>query len=105
MNGYTNEAVWTSFATGLVNWKIFSFGKYRSSVDAAKAGMTVAEADYQNEIFQHMIKVGDAYLLALITEDMLKSQRSNLARVKALKDVTISYTRSGIKPGVDSMQR
>lgn len=102
VNGYTSDAVWTSFATGLVNWKFFSFGKYRASVDAARAGMSVAEADYQNEIFQHMIRVGDAYLLSLITDDMLKSQRSNLARVKALREVTVSYTQSGIKPGVDS---
>ena len=102
VNGYTNNAVWTSFATGLINWKFFSFGKYRASVDAAKAGMSVAEADYQNELFQHEIKVGDAYLLGLIMNDMLKSQRANMTRVKSLKDVTIAYAQSGLKPGVDS---
>ncbi len=102
VNGYTDNAVWTSFATGLINWKFFSFGKYRASVDAAKAGMSVAEADYQNELFQHEIKVGDAYLLGLIMNDMLKSQRANMTRVKSLKDVTISYAQSGLKPGVDS---
>lgn len=102
VNGYTSDAVWTSFATGLVNWKFFSFGKYRAVVNTARAGMTAAEADYQNELFQHMIKVGDAYLVALITQNMLASQRANVVRVKALRDVTVSYSRSGIKPGVDS---
>ncbi|HMI66767.1 MAG TPA: TolC family protein [Cyclobacteriaceae bacterium] len=102
VNGYTQDAVWTSFATGLVNWKLFSFGKYKAAVDVARAGLTTAEADYQNELFQHQIKVSDAYLLALMLDDMVKSQQSNLARVKALKEVTTAYTASGLRPGVDS---
>jgi outer membrane protein TolC len=102
VNGYTQDAVWTSFATGLVNWKLFSFGKYRAAVEVARAGLTTATADYQNEIFQHQVVVGDAYLLTLMLDDMAKSQQSNLARVKALKDVTMAYTSSGLRPGVDS---
>lgn len=101
-NGYTSDAVWTSFATGLVNWKLFSFGKYKAAVDVARAGITSAESDYQNELFQHRIKVGDAYLLTLMLDDMVNSQRTNLARVKALKDVTSAYAASGLRPGVDS---
>jgi hypothetical protein len=30
--GYTNDAVWTSFATGLVNWNFFNFGKIKTAV-------------------------------------------------------------------------
>ena len=101
-NGYTGTSVWTSYATGLVNWKFFNFGKVKSAVAAATAGTRVTEADYQNEIFSHLIKVGDAYLLDLITKDILKSQQANVDRVKALKDVTSAYTQSGLKPGVDS---
>ncbi|HWA32826.1 MAG TPA: TolC family protein, partial [Cyclobacteriaceae bacterium] len=102
VNGYTNDAVWTSFATGLVNWKFYSFGKFKAAVDVAQAGVNAAEADYQNEVFQHQIKVGDAYLLALILNNMVRSQLTNLARVKALKDVTVAYAASGLRPGVDS---
>lgn len=102
VNGYTNDAVWTSFATGLINWKFFSFGKYKAANLAANATVAVAEADYQNELFQHQVKVCDAYLLTLILNNMVKSQKTNLARVKALKDVTVAYTFSGLKPGVDS---
>lgn len=101
-NGYTATSTWTSYATGFVNWKFFNFGKFKTQVDAARAGTVAAEADYQNEVFQQLIKVGDAYFLSLMANDMLKSQRANLARVKALKDVTSAYTQSGLKPGVDS---
>lgn len=101
-NGYTNVSTWTSYATGFVNWKVFNFGKFKTQVDAAKAGANAAESDYQNEIFQQQIKVGDAFLLTLMANDMLRSQQSNHDRVKALMDVTIAYTKSGLKPGVDS---
>jgi len=101
-NGYTATSTWTSYATGFVNWKFFNFGKFKTQVDAARAGTVAAEADYQNEVFQQLIKVGDAFFLSLMANDMLKSQRANLARVKALKDVTSAYTQSGLKPGVDS---
>jgi outer membrane protein TolC len=101
-NGYTGTSTWTSYATGFVNWKFFNFGKFKTQVETARAGSVAAEADYQNEVFQQQIKVGDAYLLSLMANDMLKSQRANLARVKALKEVTSAYTRSGLKPGVDS---
>lgn len=101
-NGYTSDAVWTSFVTGLVNWKVYGFGKYRAAVETARAGVSAADAEYQNEVFQHQVKVGDAYLLALILRDMVKSQTANLARVNALREVTTAYARSGLKPGVDS---
>lgn len=101
-NGYTGTSVWTSYATALINWKFFNFGKLQSAVNTANAEALKAEADYQNEIFQHQIKVGDAYLLLLMVNDMVRSSRANLIRVKALKDVTSAYTRSGLKPGVDS---
>ncbi len=100
--GFSNNAVWSSGATGLINWKFFTFGKYKTAVDAAKADAVAAEADYLNEIFQQQIKVGDAFFLSLMANDMLKSQLANLARIKALKDVTSAYTKSGLKPGVDS---
>lgn len=101
-NGYTNDAVWTSFATALVNWKFFTFGKYRASVDEAKAGITAAEADYRNEVFQHEVRVTDAYIAALMFDNMVQSQRANLARVKALREVTAAYAIAGLRPGVDS---
>ena len=102
VNGYTETAVWTSYATGFMNWKLFNFGKFKSQVESAKAGEVAAQADYDNEIFQQQIKVGDAYLLSLMANEMVKSQNANLARVKALRDVTSAYTKSGLRPGVDS---
>jgi outer membrane protein TolC len=101
-NGYTDASTWTSYATGFVNWKVFNFGKFKTQINAAKAGATAAQADYQNEVFQQQIKVGDAFLLSLMANDMVRSQQANLNRVRALLNVTRAYTQSGLKPGVDS---
>lgn len=101
-NGYTGTSVWTTYATALINWKFFNFGKLKSSLETANAEEVKAEADYQNEVFQHLIKVSDAYLLSVMSLDMVKSSRANLERVNALKNVTNAYTGSGLKPGVDS---
>lgn len=101
-NGYTSTSTWTSYATGFVNWKLFNFGKFKATVDASKAYKLATESDYQNEIFQQQIRVGDAYLLTLMANDLVRSQRTNLERVNALRQVTKAYTRSGLKPGVDS---
>ncbi|HCW06949.1 MAG TPA: TolC family protein [Cytophagales bacterium] len=101
-NGYSATSTWTSYATGFVNWKVFNFGKFKSAVDASRANLVAMQTDYQNEIFQQQIKVSDAYLLTLMANDMVRSQQANLTRVGALRDVTKAYTKSGLKPGVDS---
>ncbi len=101
-NGYTSTSTWTSYATGFINWKLFNFGKFSSDVEAARAGARAADADFQNEMFQQQIRVGDSFLLSLMADDMVRSQRANLERVRALRDVTSAYTKSGLRPGVDS---
>lgn len=98
----SNDMVWTSFATAFVNWKIFNFGKVKSKVDLAKAEINKTQTDYDNEVFQQQIKVCDAYLLSVLYEGIVKAHQANLDRVKALKTVTVAYTQSGLKSGVDS---
>lgn len=98
----TNDMVWSSFATAFVNWKVFNFGKVKSKVDLAKAEISKSQSDYDNEVFQHQIKVCDTYVMAILLDGIVKTQQSNLDRVSALKKVTIAYTQSGLKSGVDS---
>ncbi|MBS1488709.1 MAG: TolC family protein [Bacteroidetes bacterium] len=101
-NGYTATSTWGSYATGFVRWNVYNFGKVKASVDVAKAGSVSAQADYDNEVFQQQIKVGDAYLIALTAKNIANSQRVNLDRVGKLKEVITAYAKSGLKAGVDS---
>ena len=97
-----NDMVWSSYATALINWKVFTFGKVRSQIALAKADTSMAQSDYENEIFQQQIKVCDAYIKAILSDGIVQSQQSNLDRVDALRKVVIAYTSSGLRSGVDS---
>jgi outer membrane protein TolC len=98
----SNDMTWSSFATAFVNWDIFTFGKVKSKVDLAKAEISTSQSDYENEVFQQQVKVCDAYIMAILLDGIVKAQQSNLDRVGALKKVTVAFTESGLKSGVDS---
>lgn len=91
-----------SFTTAMVDWKIFNFGKVNANVKAAKADLARSQADYENELFQHQVKIIDAYLLLLINQKLVDAQRQNLERATVFKRVTDAAVTSGMRPGVDS---
>lgn len=99
-NYYT--ATFGSFTTALVDWKVFNFGKVKANVNAARAELTRSQADYENELFQHQVRIIDSYLLLLINQKLVEAQRQNLERALVFKKVTDAAVRSGMRPGVDS---
>ena len=99
-NIYT--ATFGSFTTAMVDWKIFNFGNVNANVNAAKADLARSQADYENELFQHQVKIIDAYLLLLINQKLVEAQRQNLERATVFKRVTDAAVSSGMRPGVDS---
>lgn len=99
-NIYT--ATFGSFTTAMVDWKVFNFGKVNANVNAAKADLARSQADYENELFQHQVKIIDAYLLLLINQKLVEAQRQNLERASVFKRVTDAAVSSGMRPGVDS---
>lgn len=91
-----------SFTTALVDWRVFNFGKVKAEVNAAKADLNRSQADYENELFQHQIRVIDAYLVLLISQKLVEAQQQNLQRATVFKRVTDAAVSSGMRPGVDS---
>ncbi len=98
----SSDMVWSSFVTTFVNWKIFNFGKVKSKIDLAKAEVSRSQSDYENELFQHQIKVCDVYISTILLDGLVKAKKANLERVTALRNATKAYTQSGLKSGVDS---
>lgn len=101
-NGYTPNAVWTSFSTLLVNWRVINFGKYRADLASARASEATAQAALDRALFEHKVLVSDAYLLALIFDQAIRIQQANLARVQAFRTVLTANAEAGLRPGVDS---
>jgi outer membrane protein TolC len=91
-----------SFTTALVDWRVFNFGKVKAEVKSAKAELDRTQADYDNALFQHQVRVIDTYLVLLINQKMVEAQRQNLQRARVFKNVTDAAVSSGMRPGVDS---
>ncbi|WP_439581131.1 TolC family protein [Dyadobacter bucti] len=91
-----------SSTSAVVDWRVFNFGKVKANVNSAKAELSRSQADYENEVFQHQVKIADAYLVLLINQKLVEAQRQNLERALVFKSVTDAAVSSGMRPGVDS---
>lgn len=96
------NGVFGSAGSLLLNWQPLTFGQRQSQVDFAKAGLQYATADAQNEIFQHKVRVINAYLDILTAAELEKVYRENLVRTEAVLSVAKTLVINGIKPGVDT---
>ena len=96
------QGIWSSFATAMVNWKVFNFGKVRADINVAKTELKESAYDYDNEVFQLKVKVADAYLLLIALEQLEKVQQDNYNRALSFYEMTHAYSNSGMKAGVDS---
>lgn len=85
-----------------INWDFFSFGKAREKVEVAKAAVAEDRADFEQEFFQHKIRVAAAYLNLLAAQTLRRSQEKNLERAQSLTTVVIARAKNGLNPGVDS---
>jgi len=95
------SGVFGSATSLLLNWQPITFGQRQAQVDFAKAGLQYANADAENEIFQHKIKVINAYLDVLTATELVKVYQNNLQRTEANLQAVQSLVNSGIRPGVD----
>ncbi|HWV68149.1 TolC family protein [Chitinophaga sp.] len=96
------DGVFGSATSLLLNWQPVTFGQRSSRVNFSKAGMQYAKADAGNEIFQHKIRVINAYLDMITAAELGKVYQENLARTEAMLSVARTLVTSGIKPGVDT---
>ena len=90
-------------SAGLVlNWQPVTFGQRQALVDYSKAGLKSTTADAQNEVFQHEVRVINAYLDVLVASEMVSVYEKNKSRTEANYTAIKSLVMSGIKPGLDS---
>ena len=99
-NNYSG--VFGSVTSLLLNWQPITFGQRNAQVAVSKAGLHYADADAENEIFQHKTKVVNAYLDVLTTNELMKLHQNNLKRTETNLQTVESLVISGIRPGVDT---
>ncbi|WP_206022297.1 TolC family protein [Pseudoflavitalea sp. G-6-1-2] len=85
-----------------INWDFFSFGRAKEKIEISKAALARDESDYQQEQFQHSIRVAGAYLNLLAAQRLTGSWQRNLERASQIREVVLNRARNGLNAGVDS---
>ncbi len=85
-----------------VNWDFFTFGRAKEKIQLSKAAVARDESDFQQEQFQHGIRVAAAYLNLLAAQRLTQSWQKNLDRAVTLQSVVVTRARNGLNAGVDS---
>ncbi len=85
-----------------LSWDFFAFGRVQQKIDAAAAAVEREEADYQQELFQHQVRVAGAYLNLLAAQRLTISQQNNLSRADTFRLVVTARALNGLIAGVDS---
>ena len=96
------NGVFGSSAGLILNWQPVTFGQRSAQVDYSRAGLQYSSADAKNEVFQHEVRVINAYLDALTANELVKVYEKNLFRTETNYSAIKSLVISGIKPGLDT---
>ncbi len=97
-----DQAVWGSYTSIIMEWNVFNFGKVASNITASKKARDAADANFENELLQHKVKIADAYLLTLMYRRLAVIQDLNLQRAQTFSEVVNAGVSSGMRAGVDS---
>jgi outer membrane protein TolC len=98
------NAAFGSLYLSNVNWDFFAFGRAKEKVKTAEAAAARDSKDWQQEIFQHEVKVAATYLNLLAAQRLTESWRKNLYRADTLRNVVVTRAKNGLIPGVDSAE-
>jgi outer membrane protein TolC len=85
-----------------VNWEFFTFGRIKQRVSVAKAESERYQKDYEQELFQHKVRIASAYLNLLVSQRLQISQEKNLHRAEVFYHNIATRAKNGLLPGVDS---
>lgn len=85
-----------------VNWEFFTFGRMKQRIEVAKADAQRQQKDYEQEVFQHKVRISGAYLNLLASQRLVRSQQKNLERSQIVLNNAAVRVINGLLPGVDS---
>lgn len=87
----------------LFSWEPLSFGQRQARLGQAGAAVSEAQAGYELALFQQQVHVVDAHLSQQYAEALIQVQAANLERARVLYTSVRVLSRSGLRPGVDTV--
>lgn len=85
-----------------VNWEFYNFKRKQQRISVAQAESERVQKDYEQELFQHQVKIAAAYLNLLASQRLLLSQQKNLGRAEEVYRNVSTRAKNGLLPGVDT---
>ena len=98
------NAAFGSMYLANVNWDFFAFGRSKERIRTAGLKNEVDNSDWQQEIFQHQVRIAGAYLNLLSAQRLTASYRRNLERADTLRQIIVRKAEKELLAGVDSSQ-
>ncbi|MGL5981470.1 MAG: TolC family protein [Phocaeicola sp.] len=95
------EAAFSSLYTANLNWNIYSFGARSSRVNLTKNRIERSQAELDQALFEHQIKIASAYFDLVAIEEIVRVQVANVGRAEVLVSTVNALVESGIRPGVE----
>ncbi|GAB2686078.1 hypothetical protein GCM10027037_04760 [Mucilaginibacter koreensis] len=102
LNNQNWDAAFGALYLTNVNWDFFAFGRATEKVKVQRQVLNRDEADYNQQQFQHKIRIAAAYLNVLAAQRLVKVQQDNLNRTLDIRRVVVARVKNGLNPGVDS---
>lgn len=96
------KPTWSSALSMVVDWQAFTFGRKNADLEIGNSQIDLGNQLYEQELFEHQIKVADTYLLALNANKYAQLQERNVRRTENIVSVTRANASSGLKAGIDS---
>ncbi|MGA9652144.1 TolC family protein [Pedobacter sp.] len=100
-NGHVN-AVSNTFASAVMDWKVFEFGRQRKAVEAAEYQVRGAAEGLEGSKLALKAKVAGLYFNILYAEAALDWSEKNLLRMGQILESSKSLAEAGLKPGADT---
>jgi outer membrane protein TolC len=85
-----------------LSWDFFAFGRVKQRIKVSEESVAREAADYEQELFQHQVRIAGAYLNLLAAQRLTRSWENNLKRADTFRLVVTARAKNGLIAGVDS---
>jgi outer membrane protein len=94
----------TSALAGLLKWEPFTFGQRDAAEGRAVAQFRLANAHYDEQLFQQQFAVIAAYMEAVYLKAVTASLRAGVVRAETVLEQSLVLAGQGLRAGIDTVQ-
>lgn len=93
-----------SAAAALITWRPVTFGQRNAAIEKATAQYRLANAGYNEQLFRYQYMALQAYLDAAYFAKIITVHKANIERYKSNLEQSLVLAKTGLKPGIDTLQ-